>query len=237
MPKLGLNVDHVATVRNARGELYPSVIEVALLATSSGADLITAHLREDRRHVNDADIQLLRHTLKTPLNLEIAPTTEMIQIASTIKPDYVCLVPEKRQEISTESGLNLFNNTDELAKFINILHSNDIKVSLFIDPDKKQVQLAKELNADIIELHTGAYAKIQHRPQFSKEFMQIKEMMYEAHSLGLLVNAGHGLDYHNVRHIAMLEHINELHIGFAIIAQSIIFGISNAVTTIKNLII
>lgn len=237
MTRLGINIDHVATLRNARGEVFPSVIEAALVAETHGADLITVHLREDRRHIKDDDVILLRQTIKTQLNLEMAANAAMVEFALEVKPDYVCLVPEKRKELTTEGGLNVVSHFDEINDIIKTLHKNEILVSLFVDPDTEQITAAREANAYAIEIHTGKYAAIKADPQFSDEFYRIKDMAELADSLELVVNAGHGLNYHNVKPIAHLPQIHELNIGFAIIAQSIMWGLPKAISHMKYLMI
>ncbi len=236
MTRLGVNIDHIATIRNARGEVFPSVIEAALIAESNGADLITAHLREDRRHIKDKDLLLLREVIKTELNMEMAATTAMLNIALQIKPDFVCLVPEKREELTTEGGLDVIKNFDNVALMVDKLQSNHIKVSLFIDANEQQISYAQKTNAYAIEIHTGKYAKSKDNYYTQPEYLQIKNMVEYAHSLNLTVNAGHGLNYHNVAPIAQLPHIHELNIGFAIIAQSVFYGLPSAVSQMKNLI-
>lgn len=237
MVRLGVNIDHIATIRNARGEDFPSVLEAGLIAETNGADLITVHLREDRRHIKDKDVFLLRQALKTELNLEMAVTSEMVEFALKVKPDYVCLVPEKRTELTTEGGLNLLNNTNNIANAINILKKNGIIVSLFIDPDDAQVSLAHDLGANAIEIHTGKYARLKRDYVTSDEFLKIKNVCEYAKSIGLVVNAGHGLNYHNVAPIASLPQINELNIGFAIISQSLFWGFAESVSRMKQLIL
>lgn len=235
MIRLGINIDHIATIRNARGEAFPNVIEAGLLAETNGADLITVHLREDRRHIKDNDVILLRQTLKTQLNLEMAATNEMLEFALQVKPDFVCLVPEKRDELTTEGGLNVFNNMDHISNVVNTLQHNGIITSLFIDAEEKQITAASDLGAQAIEIHTGKYAALKDGYSNSDEFFQIKDMTEYAYSIGLTVNAGHGLNYHNVKPIARIPQINELNIGFAIIAQSVFWGLPKAVKTMKRL--
>lgn len=237
MIRLGVNIDHVATLRNARGEAFPSVIEAGLIAETNGADLITVHLREDRRHIKDDDVILLRQTLKTELNLEMAVTDEMIDFALEVRPDYVCLVPEKRQELTTEGGLNILGNLDHIAAAIDTLQKNDILVSLFIDADEEQITTANEIGSHAIEIHTGRYALLKRDYMISDEFHKIKNMCEYADSLGLIVNAGHGLNYHNVQAIAAIPEIHELNIGFVIIAQSVFCGLPDAVRKMKQLMI
>ncbi|MDQ5922066.1 MAG: pyridoxine 5-phosphate synthase [Pseudomonadota bacterium] len=237
MIRLGVNIDHIATVRNARGEEFPSVIEAGLVAETNGADLITAHLREDRRHMRDSDIRLLRQTLKTQLNLEMAAIPEMVDFALEVRPDFVCLVPEKRHELTTEGGLNVLNNFEYIARITEQLQANDIKVSLFIDPDMEQITAASDANAYAIELHTGKYAASKQAYYNNDEYYKIKDMCELADSLELVVNAGHGLTYHNVKPIAKLPQMHELNIGFAIIAQSLFWGLPRAVSTMKQLML
>ncbi|MCE2705811.1 MAG: pyridoxine 5'-phosphate synthase [Proteobacteria bacterium] len=237
MIRLGVNIDHIATIRNARGEPFPSVIEAALVAETNGADLITVHLREDRRHIKDDDVFLLRQTLKTQLNLEMAATQEMLEIALEVRPDFVCLVPEKRQELTTEGGLDVINNFNHIANIIKTLHDNKIWTSIFIDPDSTQITAAREANAYAIEIHTGKYAQAKNNYSSTEEFFRIKDMAELADSLELIVNAGHGLNYHNVQPIARLPQMHELNIGYAIIAQSVFAGLPNAVSKMKQLML
>ncbi|MFN7094201.1 MAG: pyridoxine 5'-phosphate synthase [Burkholderiales bacterium] len=235
MIRLGVNIDHIATLRNARGEESPSVIEAGLVAETNGADLITVHLREDRRHIKDDDVILLRQTLKTQLNLEMAATPQMLAFALEIRPDFVCLVPEKRQELTTEGGLDVVTNFDNIAEIVATLQENGILVSLFVDPDYEQITAACEANAYAIEIHTGKYALAKNQQQLESEFYRIKDMSELADSLELVVNAGHGLTYQNVKPIASLPHMHELNIGFAIIAQSIFWGLPRAVSEMKRI--
>jgi len=237
MIRLGVNIDHIATLRNARGEAFPSVIEAGLIAETNGADLITVHLREDRRHIKDNDVILLRQTLKTQLNLEMAATDEMVNFALKVKPDFVCLVPEKRQELTTEGGLNVIANLENLKEIIAKLKDQSILTSLFIDASKEQIDAAIEARAYAIEIHTGEYARLKDNYLASDEFKRIKDMAKYARSLGLVVNAGHGLNYHNVQPIAGLPEIHELNIGFAIISQSIFFGLPKAIQDMKELML
>lgn len=235
--RLGINVDHIATLRNARGEQFPSVIEAALLAETYGADLITAHLREDRRHIKDEDIFLLKQTLKTQFNLEMAATEEMLEIALSAKPDFVCLVPEKRKELTTEGGLDVVNNFDYISDIVKTLQDNHIKVSLFVNADKEQILASKDISAYSIEIHTGKYAELKDSYMINEEFYKIKTMAELASSLDLIVNAGHGLNYHNVLPIISIPQIQELNIGFAIIAKSLFVGLPIAVKEMKSLLL
>lgn len=237
MIRLGVNIDHIATIRNARGEPFPSIVEAGLIAETHGADLITVHLREDRRHIKDDDVILLRQTLKTQLNLEMAATQEMLNIALEVRPDFVCLVPEKRQELTTEGGLDVIKNFNHMSNMIKILHENNIWVSLFIDPDSEQIMAAREANAYAIEIHTGKYAATKNNYVNNEEYYRIKDIAEFADSLELVVNAGHGLNYHNVKPIAKLPQIHELNIGFAIIAQSVFIGLAQAVSDMKQLML
>lgn len=237
---LGVNIDHIATIRNMRKTLYPDLIQAALLAEKAGADCITVHLREDRRHINETDIYLLRKIIKTKINLEMAITDEMIKIACDLKPDFCCLVPEKRQEITTEKGLDVIYNMQKIIKTINILQNHNILVSLFIDPNKNQIDASILSGASFIEIHTGSYSQISIKNSYvllNKELIKIKKLVKYAHKRGLKVNAGHGLNYSNVSHIAALPEIYELNIGHSIISRSIFIGLFKAVKEIKKIII
>ena len=235
--RLVVNIDHIATIRNARGESFPNVVEAGLVAETHGADLITVHLREDRRHIKDNDVILLRQTLKTQLNLEIAVTSEMIDFALQIRPDYVCLVPEKRQELTTEGGLNIIDNFDNICDAVATLQDSGIRTSLFIDANRDQITAARDANAYAIEIHTGNYATIKDSHLTDPEFDKIKVMAQYADSLDLVVNAGHGLHYHNVQAIAAIPQMHELNIGFAIIAHSVFNGLGASVAEMKRLML
>ena len=232
--ELGINIDHVATLRNARGTPYPDPIMAARIAEEVGADLITLHLREDRRHIKDADLFALRPLIRTRMNLECAITPEMLGIAIQIKPQDVCLVPEKRTEITTEGGLDVLTHRDQVHSAIEQLDSAGIRVSLFIDPDPRQIDAAKEVGAHVIELHTGAYADAQEGRQ-PFELQRITEAARYANNLGFRVNAGHGLNDQNVQPIAKIPEISELNIGHAIIAQAIFKGLPNAIRDMRRL--
>ena len=232
---LGVNIDHVATVRNARGENYPSPLKAALLAEKNGADSVTIHLREDRRHIQDRDIYLLKDTIKTKLNLEMAATEEMLRISKKLLPDYVTLVPEKRKEITTEGGLDVKNNEKYLKNYVNSLKSSNIEVSAFIDPANDQINSSGEIGFDFIELHTGKYADLKGQDQYV-ELQKIIESSYYAVDIGLVVNAGHGLNYQNVKKIASINNINELNIGHSIVSRALAVGLERAVREMKTLI-
>jgi len=232
--ELGINIDHVATVRNARGTYYPDPIVAARIAEEAGADLITLHLREDRRHIKDADLFALRPLIRTRMNLECAITPEMLAIAVQVRPQDVCLVPEKRTEITTEGGLDVITNRDQVRLAIQQLQAAGIRVSLFIDPDPRQIDVAKELGAHVVELHTGAYADAQGDRQ-SFELRRIVEAARHAKNLGFRVNAGHGLNEQNVTPIAKIPEISELNIGHAIIAEAIFKGLPNAIRDMRRL--
>ncbi|TXI91596.1 MAG: pyridoxine 5'-phosphate synthase [Neisseriales bacterium] len=234
--RLGVNIDHVATLRNARGTVYPSVIEAALVAETNGADLITLHLREDRRHIKDQDVYVLRNCLKTEMNLEMAVTREMLEIALQIKPHFACLVPEKRQEVTTEGGLDVIGNFAPVSQMVQLLQQQGILVSLFIDADQQQIIAAKQTGCYSIEIHTGKYADATSSIEADQELQKIAIMSEFAANLGLVVNAGHGLHYHNVKPVAAIPQIHELNIGHAIIAQSIFHGLPKAVSDMKRLI-
>lgn len=236
---LGINIDHIATIRNLRGTLYPDPIQAVFIAEESGANNITLHLREDRRHINERDIYLLRKVITTKMNLEMAITDEMIYIACKVKPDSCCLVPERREENTTEQGLNVTDNLKKIKKTVEILQDNNIIVSLFIDPEKHQVDSSILSGASCIEIHTGFYSQIPLKKNdlFIKEKIKISELAKYAHKKGLKVNAGHGLNYHNVSYIASLPEIYELNIGHSIISRSLFTGLSQAIKEIKKIII
>ena len=236
MIKLGINIDHVATLRQARGTKYPSVVEAALRAEQAGADSITLHLREDRRHMQDEDIFAIRPLLQTKMNLELAATDEMIAIASRVKPQDVCIVPERREERTTEGGLNLKESYDHLYRATQKLTEQGSRVSLFIAPDLKDIDLAKKMGAPVIEIHTGSYADAEDEETKQKELKRVKEAAEHALSLGLIVNAGHGLHYHNVNLIAAIPGIEELNIGHAIVAHALFVGWDNAIREMKLLL-
>ena len=232
---LGVNIDHVATVRQARGTDYPSVIQAAELAESSGADSITVHLREDRRHIQDEDVRVLCSTTKTRINLEMAVTLEMLAIALERKPADVCLVPEKREELTTEGGLDVVSNLAAVTAAVSQLDSACIRTSLFIDPDPEQLDAARQAGAPVVELHTGTYADAGEGAQ-QKELDRLHEACLYGHGLGLVINAGHGLHLGNVQAITRLPHMNELNIGHSIIARAIFVGLEFAVREMKELI-
>jgi len=234
--RLGVNIDHVATVRQARGVAYPDPIQAALLAISAGADGITLHLREDRRHIQDRDLHVLKERCTVPINLEMAATAEMIRIAETVRPEHCCLVPEKREELTTEGGLDVVGQESQLTEACRQLGTAGIEVSLFIDPDLQQIEAAKRCGAPVIELHTGHYADAITEDLQEQELQRIKEATTFAKTQGLIVNAGHGLHYKNVQAIAAIPRINELNIGHSIIAQAVFEGLENAVRRMKDLI-
>jgi len=236
MIKLGVNIDHVATIRQARGTKYPSVVQAALRAEQSGADSITLHLREDRRHMQDADVRALRGLLQTRMNLECAVTDEMIAIAVEVAPQDVCLVPERREERTTEGGLDVISNFSQVQYAVKQLKDAGIRVSLFIGPDAAQIDAAKKAGAPAIELHTGTFADAENAVDQQRELQRIKGAVKYALSLGLVVNAGHGLHYHNVHEIASIEGIDELNIGHAIVAHALFVGWDNAVREMKALV-
>jgi pyridoxine 5-phosphate synthase len=234
--ELGINIDHVATLRNARGTTYPDPLRAARLAEEAGADLITLHLREDRRHIKDADLMALRPLIKTRMNLECAVTLEMINIACQVKPHDVCLVPEKREEVTTEGGLDVLGHYAAVEAAIKQLKSAGIRVSLFIDPDEKQIQAARDVGATVVELHTGRYADVSGEEQI-KELERLKKAAQYAVSVGLRVNAGHGLHEGNVMPIAAISDLSELNIGHAIVAEALFKGWQNAIMDMKALMV
>lgn len=234
--ELGINIDHIATLRNARGTIYPDPIRAAQLAEDAGADLITLHLREDRRHIKDADLIALRPLIKTRMNLECAVTSEMLDIACKIQPHDVCLVPEKRQEVTTEGGLDVISHFDAVKAATSQLKNAGIRVSLFIDPDEKQIKAAKDCGASVIELHTGRYADETGVAQLA-ELERIQKAAQYGVSIGLRVNAGHGLNEKNVLPIAAITELSELNIGHAIVAEAVFKGWQKAITDMKSLMI
>ncbi len=236
MPKLSINVDHVATLRQARRAEEPDPVAAAVLVELAGADGITVHLREDRRHINDRDLRLLRHTVKTHLNMEMAATEEMVNIAREIMPDMVTLVPEKREELTTEGGLDVLQKTKELEAVISTLHSSGILVSLFVDPDLKQVREAARIGTDYIELHTGEYANATDLAQETEQWEKIRDMAMAGEKLGLGINAGHGLTYQNVSRIVQIKQIEEVSIGHSIIARAVLVGLERAVREMLALV-
>lgn len=232
---LGVNIDHIATVRNARGTNYPDPVQAAFVAEQAGAEGITVHLREDRRHITDRDVRILRDTIQTRMNLEMAVTDEMVGIACEIKPHFVCLVPEKREEVTTEGGLDVAGQQDKINAAVRQLSSAGILVSLFIDPDHRQIEAAVASGAPYIEIHTGAYAEAAEGLPREAELTRIRHAATFAASLGLKVNAGHGLTYHNVQPIAALPEMHELNIGHAIIGRALFSGLADAVKEMKLL--
>ena len=233
---LGVNIDHVATLRNARGTVYPDPLRAALLAEQAGADVITLHLREDRRHIKDADVIALRPHLVTRMNLEAAVTQEMIDFACSVRPQDVCLVPERREEVTTEGGLDVIRYFKQVESAVRQLQGEGIRVSLFIDPDQQQIAAAAELGAPVIELHTGRYAEAE-GAELAHELERIRAGARFGVERGLKVNAGHGLHYTNVQAIAALEDIGELNIGHAIVAHAIFAGFENAVREMKAIMV
>ncbi|MFL2852377.1 MAG: pyridoxine 5'-phosphate synthase [Candidatus Pelagibacter sp.] len=235
--RLGVNIDHVATVRNARGENYPSPLRAAVLAESCGADSVTIHLREDRRHINDTDLNKIKSKLKIPLNLEIAATEEMFKIALKQKPPFICIVPEKRREITTEGGLNLNFKQNFLKNIIFKLKKNQSRISLFIEPNQKDVKTAKKLNADCIELHTGKFCNlVNENKSYSFELSRIKNAVLIGNKIGLEVHAGHGLTYKSAKILSKVKGIKEFNIGHFLIGESIFVGLSNTIKKFKKII-
>ena len=231
---LGINIDHVATLRNARGASYPSPLEAALVAETNGADAITLHLREDRRHIKDADVFAIRQAIKTRMNLEMAMTEEMLANALQVMPEDVCIVPEKRTEVTTEGGLDVVGQPEKVRDYVARLHAAGIRVSLFIDAERAQIQAAYDCGARVIELHTGAYADAPTPAARAAELAKIREAAAFADGLGITVNAGHGLTVQNVGAIAQIPQIVELNIGHSIIAQAIFLGLPDAIRQLKE---
>lgn len=237
MIELGVNIDHVATLRQVRRTRYPSPVQAALMAETAGADVITLHLREDRRHIQDEDVRNLRSVITTRMNLESAITTEMIDLAVRTRPDDVCLVPERRAELTTEGGLDVAGRVQEVQRACAQLMAVGIRVSLFIDPEEAQIRAAKETGASVIEIHTGRYAEVERADERAHELARITAAARIADELGLRVNAGHGLHYHNVQPIAAIAQIRELNIGHAIVAQAVFVGWTQAVSEMKRLMV
>jgi pyridoxine 5-phosphate synthase len=235
--ELGVNIDHVATLRNARGTSYPDPVQAALLAEEAGADAITLHLREDRRHIRDADVEAIRPRLATRMNLESAVTPEMLDFACRIRPQDVCLVPERREEVTTEGGLDVRRYFPAVQAAVRQLRDAGIQVSLFIDPDAEQIAAAAEAGAPVIELHTGRYADAEHEAQQEAELERIRAGVIAGVRHGLKVNAGHGLHYTNVQAIAAIPDIAELNIGHAIVAQAVFSGWQKAIRDMKAIMI
>ncbi len=236
MARLSVNVDHVATVRQARLTTEPDPVTAALKAELSGADGVTVHLREDRRHIQDRDLFVLRRTIKTRLNLEMAATSEMLSTAFEVKPDMVTIVPEKRRELTTEGGLDVKQNSEALKKFVGSLRDAGLPVNLFIDPDTEGVKQSHRIGASGVEIHTGRYADAEGDKERAEELKRVHDTVLFASKLGLHIHAGHGLDYHNVKAVAEIKEIEEFAIGFSIIARSIYTGIEEAVREMKRLI-
>ncbi len=234
--KLGVNIDHIATLRQARGTRYPEPLQAALLAEEAGADAITLHLREDRRHIQDRDVEMLSGMLQTRMNLEMAATEEMQAVALRIRPHDCCLVPEKREELTTEGGLDVAASPARLRDYCAALAAANVRVSLFVDPDKRQLDAAREIGAPVVEIHTGRFADAPDREQGRQEFDRITEAVAHGLQLGLQVNAGHGLHYHNARAVAAIAGVEELNIGHAIIARALFTGLKEAVAEMKRLI-
>jgi pyridoxine 5-phosphate synthase len=232
---LGVNIDHVATLRQARGTIYPEPVQAALVAEQAGADGITAHLREDRRHIQDRDIFLLKDMLHTRLNMEMAVTDEMVGIEVKVQPYACCLVPEKREELTTEGGLDVSGNLNRLQWACEKLAEAGIEVSLFIDPDEAQIDAAVKAGAPVVELHTGCYATAKNPAKQTEELSRIKLAAHYAHSAGLQVNAGHGLHFYNVEAICAIPEIVELNIGHSIIAQALFSGLAQTVKNLKQI--
>ena len=235
--RLGVNIDHVATVRNARGETYPSPLRAAVLAQKNGADSVTIHLREDRRHINENDLKLIKKNLKIPLNLEIAATKEMLKIALKSKPPFICIVPEKRKEITTEGGLNLSHNKNFLKTLINKLKKNKIRVSLFIEPSLKDIYEAKRLNADCVEIHTGKLCNLINKNKiYINELNKIKKIVKIGNNLGLEIHAGHGLTYVSAKILSKIKDISEFNIGHFLIGESIFASMSVVIKSFKKIL-
>jgi len=236
MAKLNVNIDHVATIRQQRLGKIPSTLRAVKFVEASGADGITIHLREDRRHIQDFDVYSIKKTVKTKLNLEMAVSKDIVSVALKVKPQWVTLVPEKRQELTTEGGLDVYGQREKLKKIVKLFHKNKILVSMFVDPDIKQVKASKDAGADFIEIHTGTYADAVTKKNRDKEFYKIKEAAKNAKFLGLRINAGHGLNYENVSRLRKLDLIEEFSIGHSIISEAVFTGLKTAVKKMIRLV-
>ena len=236
--RLGVNIDHVATLRNARGEDYPSPVKAALMCQEFGADGITAHLREDRRHIRDSDIEEIKNQISIPLNFEMAPTDEMVEIAINTLPNACCIVPEKREEVTTEGGLDVKHNHNILGKIIERLQKSNIRVSLFVGTSIDQIKLAKEIGSDIIEIHAGEFCrKVHDKLDYQQELNRIKEASSFADSIGLETHIGHGITFESVVELSKIKEVKEFNIGHFIISESIFFGLEEAIRKMKSLIL
>ena len=236
MKRLGVNIDHIATIRNARNEDHPDIYKAAKFAVSCGADSVTIHLREDRRHINDNDLKIISSNKSIPLNLEIAANHKMLQIALKNKPNFVCIVPEKRKEITTEGGLNLVKNKNIIKKIVNALNKKKIRTSLFINPNLKDINLSKEINTKCIELHTGKISRIiKSKKNYKSELKKFIKCAKYAKSLGIEVHAGHGMDYKTTKILSKIMYIEEFNIGHFNICESIFFGLKNIIRKIKKI--
>ena len=233
---LGVNIDHIATLRQARLTRYPDPIQAALIAEQSGADSITVHLREDRRHIQERDVVILKDVMETPLNLEMAVTEEMLTLALTIKPDYCCLVPERREELTTEGGLDVAGHLAEVTDACARLSTAGIRVSLFIDAEQRQIEAAHKAGAGVVELHTGAFANAEDEERRQSELKRLIDGVRLCEDLDIMVNAGHGLNYHNVQAIASIPQVHELNIGHGIVARALFTGLESAVREMKQLL-
>ena len=237
MIRLGVNIDHVATVRNARGEIYPNPYKAAIIAKKSGANSVTIHLREDRRHISDNDLFKITKIKKINVNLEIAPTKEMLNIALRAKPNFVCIVPEKRKELTTEGGLNLKKNYHKIKKIVTLLKKRGIRTSLFIEPNVKDIDVSKKIGTDCVEIHTGKFCNLFNlNKSFLNEFNRIKKCSYYAKKNRLEVHAGHGLTYLSAKKILKIRYIEELNIGHFIISEAIFFGLNKVISNFKKIL-
>ena len=237
MKRLGVNIDHIATLRNARGELHPNPLFAAKFAQKAGADSITIHLREDRRHINDLDAKKICSIKNLLVNLEISTNSEIVKIALKLKPDFVCIVPENRKEITTEGGLNLKKNKSKIKKIISKFANKNIRTSLFINPSLSDIKIAKELKTDCIEIHTGHLANlVKSKKNFSKEFQRIKKSSKLANNLGIEVHAGHGLDYKTTKILTKINEIQEFNIGHYLIGESVFYGLTKIIKIFKKII-
>lgn len=234
--KFSINVDHVATLRNVRGEVQPDPVTYALMAEQYGVDGIVVHLREDRRHITERDVRLMRELITTKLDLEMAAVDEIIDIACDVQPELATLVPEKREELTTEGGLNVIDNLEHIKKTIITLHDADVPVSIFVEPDINHIDASAEINADFIEIHTGNFANAETEEEMYDEMERIRQAVKHAKKLGMGVNAGHGLNYNNIKEFIAIEEIDEVSIGHSVIARSLYVGLEKAIKEMQNLI-
>ena len=237
MKRLGVNIDHIATIRNARGELHPDPLFAAKFVKKAGADSITIHLREDRRHIKDSDVKKICSLKNILVNLEISTNPKIVKIALKVKPNFICIVPENRKEVTTEGGLDLYKNENKIKKIIKLFKNKKIRTSLFINPSKKDIIISKKLGADCVEIHTGKFSNlVKSKKNFRNEFLRIKKSAKLAYKIGLEIHAGHGLDYNSVKILSKIDEIHEFNIGHFIIGESIFYGLNKVIKNFKKIL-